>query len=385
MDFSFSEEQKLLRDNVRKLMDRHAPPDVVARLDREQAYPYELYDAWVEAGLFGLPFPERHGGLGGSVIDLAVVAEEIAYTSADLFMAFAGTVFCGLNILRKGSPAQIEYWIPQILSGKKRMAISISEPDAGSDVGAIRTIARRDGDGWIINGQKLWSTGAGARDAVINVYLKTDPKANYREGMSLFLVDNDTPGLECRKLDMLGRRSTGTYELNFQDVRVGDDRLVGGENKGWDCVLSGLQVERITSAAGNCGAARAAVDLAVTICPRAQAVRPADRHQPGDRPYARRHADQGRGGTRADVAGGVEGLDRRECPARDHHGQAVLLGNLCRGGQSRACRSSAPTATAWSFPCSGISAIPAAATIAAGTSQMQRNLLANLMGLKVQP
>ncbi|HZD90785.1 MAG TPA: acyl-CoA dehydrogenase family protein, partial [Pseudolabrys sp.] len=175
MDFSFTEEQRLLRDSVRKLMDRHAPPETVARLDREQTYPYDLYDAWVEAGLLGLPFPERHGGLGGSVIDLALVAEEIAYTSADLFMAFAGSVFCGLNIVRKGSPEQIAHWVPRLLSGKTRMAISISEPAAGSDIGAMRTVATRSGESWVINGQKLWSTGAGARDAVINVYVKTDP------------------------------------------------------------------------------------------------------------------------------------------------------------------------------------------------------------------
>ena len=100
MDFGFTEVQELLRANVRKLMDRHAPPDYVARHDRDRTYPYELYDAWVEAGLFGLPFAEEHGGLGGSVIDMAIVAEEIAYTSADFYMAFAGGVFCALNIVR---------------------------------------------------------------------------------------------------------------------------------------------------------------------------------------------------------------------------------------------------------------------------------------------
>ena len=194
MDFSFSEEQRILRDSVRKLMDRHSPPDYVARLDREQAYPYELYDAWVEARLLGLPFPESAGGLGGSVIDMAIVAEEIAYTSADFFMAFAGGLFCGLNIVRKGTPEQVERWIPKLLVGDIRMAISISEPDAGSDIGAMRTTAVRYGERWTVNGQKLWATGAGARNALLNVYLKTDPKANYRDGMSLFLVDNDAAG-----------------------------------------------------------------------------------------------------------------------------------------------------------------------------------------------
>src|SRR3954468_17649801 len=210
MDFTFSEEQTLLRDSVRKLMDRVATADYVRRLDREQAYPYELYDAWVEAGLLRLPFPEEYGGLGGSVIDMVIIAEEISRKSADFYMSFAGSTFCGLNILRKASEEQKGHWLAKLLSGEVRMAISISEPEAGSDVGAMRTTARRDGDDWIIDGQKLWSTGAGGRNAVINAYVKTDAKAHYRQGMSLFLVDNTNPGVELRKLDMLGRRCTGT-------------------------------------------------------------------------------------------------------------------------------------------------------------------------------
>src|SRR3954453_21157794 len=168
MDFTFSEEQTLLRDSVRKLMDRVATADYVRRLDREQAYPYELYEAWVEAGLLRLPFPEEYGGLGGSVIDMVIIAEEISRKSADFYMSFAGSMFCGLNILRKASEEQKRHWLPKLLSGEVRMAISISEPEAGSDVGAMRTTARRDGDDWIIDGQKLWSTGAGGRNAVIN-------------------------------------------------------------------------------------------------------------------------------------------------------------------------------------------------------------------------
>ena len=318
------------------------------------------------------------------MIDLAIVAEEIAYTSADLFMAFASSMFCGLNIVRKGSPEQIEHWMPQLLSGKTRMAISISEPDAGSDIGAMRTVAVRNGDGWIINGQKLWSTGAGARNAVINVYLKTDPKANYREGMSLFLIDNDTAGLECRKLDMLGRRCTGTYELNFQDVQVGDDRLVGGENKGWDCVLSGLQVERITSAAGNCGAARAVVDLAMQYAKeRKQFGRPIGTNQA----IAHMLADMQ---TKVEAAralmwqaawkvstgeDALREITMAKLFSSETYAEVANLGMQILGayGYSMEFAHAAPFPR---FP---------RPTIAAGTSQMQRNLLANLMGLKVQP
>src|SRR5436190_8825624 len=117
MDFDLSEEQSILRDSVRKMMDRVAPADYVRRLDREQAYPYELYDAWVEAGLLRLPYPEEYGGLGGSVMDLVIVAEEISRKSADFFMAFAGSTFCGLNILRKATSKQKERWLPKLGSG----------------------------------------------------------------------------------------------------------------------------------------------------------------------------------------------------------------------------------------------------------------------------
>ena len=263
MDFAFTDEQKLLRETVRKLMDTHAPPEYIRRLDREQGYPYELYEKWVEAGLLSMPFPEEYDGLGGSVIDLTIIAEELARKSPDFFMSYAGSVFTGLNIMRKGTEEQKQTWLPKLFSGEVRMAIAISEPEAGSDIGAMRTFAVRDGDSYVVNGQKLWATGAGAKNTVMNVYLKTDREKNYREGMSLLLIDNDAPGVQLRKLDMLGRRCTGTYEVFFNDVRVPADRIIGGENKGWDCVLSGLQIERVCSAAGSCGGAQAAFELAL--------------------------------------------------------------------------------------------------------------------------
>ena len=383
MDFSFSEEQKLLRDSVRKLMDRHAPADYVARLDREQAYPYALYDAWVEAGLLGLPFPESAGGLGGSVVDMAIVAEEISYTSADFFMAFAGGVFCGLNILRKGTPDQVERFIPKLLAGEIRMAISISEPDAGSDIGAMRTAAVRGEHGYIVNGQKLWATGAGARNVLLNVYLKTDPKAGVRDGMSLFLIDNDAPGLECRKLDMLGRRCTGTYELNFQDVAVDADRLVGGENKGWACVMSGLQVERITSAAGNCGAARAVVDMAIAYAKeRKQFGRPIGANQA----VAHMLADMQ---TKVEAARALMWQAARKVAAGEDALRDITMAKLFSSETyvevaNLGMQILGAYGYSMEFAMQRHFRDSRSATIAAGTSQIQRNLLANLMGLKIQ-
>jgi alkylation response protein AidB-like acyl-CoA dehydrogenase len=383
VDFAFTDEQTLLRDSVRKLMDRVATPDFIRRHDREQAYPYALYEAWAEAGLFRLPFPEAYGGLGGSVVDMAIVAEEISRKSADFYMAFAGSTFCALNILRKASEEQKRHWLPRLLAGEIRMAISISEPEAGSDVGAMRTTARRDGDHYVLNGQKLWSSGAGARNAVINVYVKTDTKAHYRQGLSLFLVDNDTPGVELRKLDMLGRRCTGTYEIFFNDARVPADRLIGGENKGWDCLMSGLQVERVCSAAGNCGAAQAVVDIALAYAKeRKQFGRPIGTFQAIAHMLADMATEVEAARTlmwrAAWMAGAGQDALREISMAKllssETYAKVANLGMQILGGYGYTME----------FDMQRHFRDSRASTIAAGTSQIQRNLIANLMGLKVQ-
>ena len=242
MDFSFTEEQRLLRESVRKLMAKHAPPDYVRSHDRERTYPEELYQAFVEAGLLALPFPEAYGGAGGTLLDMAIVAEEIARVSADLVMAYTGNIFCGLNLLRKGSEEQKRHWLPKLFAGDIKFSISMSESDAGSDIGAMRTTARRDGNQWVIDGRKIWASTAGAKNNVINLYVKTDPAAHYRQGLSLFLVDNDTPGLSLRKLDMLGRRATGTV-ISATVFALWVGVAVGGALAGWLLSLFGYDSE----------------------------------------------------------------------------------------------------------------------------------------------
>ena len=263
MDFDLSEEQRMLQGTVEKLMTRVATADYVRRIDREKDYPHALYDAWADAGLLAVPFPEEYGGAAGSILDLAVVCEVLGRTSADFVMAYAGSVFCGLNILRNGSEAQKHNLLPRLIGGDIKMSISISEPAAGSDVGAIRSSARRDGDDWIVDGLKVWQTGAAADGNIINAYVRTDPDAHYRNGLSMLLIPNDTPGVEIRKLDMLGRYCVGIYEIVFNNVRVPADSLVGGENNGWTVLLSGLQAERAVIAACDCGSASAVVQQAL--------------------------------------------------------------------------------------------------------------------------
>ncbi len=383
MDFEFSAEQNMLRDSVRKMMERLATPEYVRRLDREAEYPYQLYDAWVEMGLLRMPFPAEYEGLDGSPIDMAIIAEELSRKSFDFFTAYGGSVFCGLNLLRKGSGAQKRHWIPRLLSGEIKMSVSMSEPGAGSDVGAMRTTARRAGDHWLLNGQKVWATGAAADGNVINLYAKTDPKAHYRQGISLFLVDRDTPGLELRKLDMLGRRCVGTFEIFLNDVRVAADRLVGGENKGWDCLLAGLQIERLASTAGYCGAAQSVIDLALA--------------------YAQERKQFGRPiGTFQAIAHMLADLQTEVDAARLLMWRAAWM--LASGRDALREVSMAKlfgSETYVKAANAGMQILGAygysmevdmqrhfrdarSTTIGAGTSQMQRNLIAGSMGLKVQ-
>ena len=383
MDFAFTDEQKLLRETVRLLMDTHAPPEYIRRLDREQGYPYELYEKWVEADLLSMPFPEEYDGLGGSVIDLTIIAEELARKSPDFFMSYAGSVFTGLNIVRKGTDAQKQQWLPKIFAGEVRMAIAISEPEAGSDIGAMRTYAVRDGDQYVVNGQKLWATGAGAKNCVMNVYLKTDRDKSAREGTSLLLIDNDTPGVQLRKLDMLGRRCTGTYEVFFNDVRVPADRVVGGENKGWDCLLSGLQIERVCSAAGSCGGALAAFELALNYAKeRVQFGRPIGTNQSIAHTLADLQTEIDAARTLMWRAAWMvsEGQDAlREITmaklfASEVYVKVANAGMQIFGGYGYSME----------YDMQRHFRDSRSSTIAAGTSEMQRNVLAGLMGLKVR-
>jgi alkylation response protein AidB-like acyl-CoA dehydrogenase len=383
LDFSFTEEQEMLRESVRRLMERHAPREVLRAHDRDETFPNDVYAAWAEAGLLALPFPEEVGGLGGSVVDLAIVSFELSRVSADLAMAYGGAVFCGLNILRKGSEEQVRRFLPPMMRGETRFAIGISEPDAGSDVGAIKTFAKREGDRFIVNGQKLWMTGGGLPNTIISAYVKTDRDVHYRNGMSLLLIDNDSPGVECRKLEMLGRKCVGTYEVFFRDVAVAEDRLIGRLNKGWDCLMAGLQIERAVSAAGSCGAAQAIVDLAASYArERVQFGRPIGEFQA----IAHMIADMA---TEVDAATMLmwravwlasEGKDAlREITmaklfSSEVYAKVANMGVQIMGGYGLSAE----------YDMQRYFRDARSATIAAGTSQTQRNLIAGLMGLKAR-
>jgi len=381
MDFSFTDEQDMLRESVAKLMARHAPAEAVRKWEKERSFPEELYQAWVDAGLLRLPFPVEVGGLGGSALDLAIVVYEISRISTDLCMAFSGSIFCGLNILRKGTDAQRDHWLPRLHDGRVKFSIGISEPDAGSDVGNIRSFAERKGDHYIINGQKLWTTGVALKNSTICTYVKTDKAAHYRRGMTHILIDNDAEGLELRKLDMLGRRTIGTYEVFMRDVQVPADRVIGGEGGGWDCLMSGLQYERAVSAAGNVGGAQAIVDLAIRYAQ--------ERIQFGQQIGT----FQAIGHMLADMETDLEAgkllmwraawlVSQQRDALREITHAKLFTSELYAKLANMGVQVMGAYGLNEDFDMQRYFRDSRSATIAAGTSQAQRNLLANLMGFK---
>jgi alkylation response protein AidB-like acyl-CoA dehydrogenase len=381
MDFGFTEEQEMLRESVIKLMAKHAPRESLRRWDRERKYPEELYQAWVEAGLLRLPFPEKVGGLGASALDLALVVYELSRVSTDVSMAFGGSIFCGLNVLRKGTEDQRAHWIPKLLDGEIKFCIGISEPDAGSDVGAIRTYAVRDGDRYIVNGQKLWTTGAGLKNSVICAYVKTDRNVHYRKGMTHILIDNDMPGVELRKLDMLGRRSVGTYEVFFKDVSVPADRVIGGEGGGWDCLMGGLQYERAVSSAGNCGGAQAIVDLATSYArERIQVGQPIGSFQAIGHMLADMETDLEAGKMLTWRANWL--VSQRKDALREITHAKLFTSEMYARHANMGVQIMGGYGLNQEFDMERYLRDSRSTTIAAGTSQTQRNLLANLMGMK---
>tara|TARA_R110002111_G_scaffold73018_4_gene116932 strand:+ start:37445 stop:38596 length:1152 start_codon:yes stop_codon:yes gene_type:complete len=383
MNFELSQEQQLLRDNVRRMMDDIATPEYIREHDENGLYPYEVYQQWVDMGLFGLPFPEQYGGYDGSVLDMVIIGEELGRKGYDFLGAYALTIFNALNILRHGTEQQKSHYIPRVINGEIRMSISMTEPDAGSDAGNMRTRAVRDGDEWVINGQKLFSTAADAKNNIIHLYCKTDTTVPYQQGISLFMLPYDTPGVEIRQLNTLGRRMLGTNEIFFNDVRIKDDMRVGKVNEGWPCMLSGLLLERVVTSAGYVGNSQTVVDQALAYAKeRKQFNKPIGNFQA----IAHLLADMQ---TKVDASRmlmlrAASKMAAGEQPLREVS-QAKLFGSetfaevanqgmQIMGGYSYMME----------FDMQRHYRDARSTTITAGTSQMQRNIIANTMGLKVK-
>ncbi|MBI2764969.1 MAG: acyl-CoA dehydrogenase family protein [Chloroflexi bacterium] len=247
--------------NVGTWVDREVKPQA-AEFEHADMYPDPLVKGMADMGLFGIKIPEAYGGLDLSFECYAGVCIELARG----FMSLAGIinthVLVGYAISEYGTEDQKQKYLPRLVAPEIRCALSITEPDAGSDAQAIRTQARRDGDDYVLNGQKMWVTN-GHKAGVYLVMTKTDPTAEPRhKGITAFLVDHDTPGFtKGKKFDKLGYKAVETTELAFDDARVPATQVLGGrEGSGFQHIMSALEVGRINVSARGVGLAQAAFD-----------------------------------------------------------------------------------------------------------------------------
>ncbi len=256
-------EQRLWKETVDRFMDEEITREYVRRCDMEGRYPYEGYARIAAQGWLKALIPEEAGGDGGTIFDYALMAEALGKYGFDFAAAILVSTFTALNVVRYATAEQKERLLGPFMEGRLRFSILISEPGVGSDAAAVATRARCQGDGYVINGQKLWCSGAAARDTVLCLLVRTDPEVAKHAGLSVFLVPNDLPGIDIRPLPTVVRRMTGTNEIFFDDCRVPESALLGAPGQGWEIVTNHLDIERIAISAAYVGNAQQAVDDAL--------------------------------------------------------------------------------------------------------------------------
>jgi alkylation response protein AidB-like acyl-CoA dehydrogenase len=226
--FNFTDEQILMRDSILGLLGRVLPAEKMLELDKASAFPSEAFQAIAADGWLGLPIAAEYGGAGASNMDMAVFIEAMGYYHFGIRSAYMTTTIYGASHLQyHATESQRQELLPRLIAGQLKMCIAYSEPDSGSDAAGIRTRAVRDGDSYVINGQKIYITNAHVSDYMV-VSAKTDPDAGHK-GLSLFLVDSRTQGLSIRPMDPLGSRTSLPNEVFLDDVRVPLGNLLGSE------------------------------------------------------------------------------------------------------------------------------------------------------------
>jgi alkylation response protein AidB-like acyl-CoA dehydrogenase len=257
------EQEKLVLDSVARFLERHVRP-VASKLEHEDAYPHEIVARMKEMGLFGAIIPQELGGLGLRSSTYARIIELIS----EEWMSVSGILNSHLIMARivdkMGTTAQRQRFLPQFATGELRGGLALTEPDCGTDLQAIRTVARRDGDDYIINGTKTWISN-GVEGSCFALLVKTNPAAEPRHhGMAMFIAEKGPGFTVSRKLEKLGYKGIDSAELVFTDYRIPADRLIGGvEGKGLACAIAGLELGRVNVAARGVGVAKRALDEAV--------------------------------------------------------------------------------------------------------------------------
>ncbi|MDZ4701672.1 MAG: acyl-CoA dehydrogenase family protein [Rhodothermales bacterium] len=255
MDFALTQDQQILRDEIVAFARRELTEGVIER-DRNQEFPHDLWLKCGEMGLQGLPVPEEYGGLGLDPVSTAVALEALGYGSADSGLSFsicAHLLACVIPITMHGSEEQKRKYLPKLSNGTMIAVNAMSEPGTGSDAYAMKTRAIRDGNGYRINGTKIWSTNGPVADLAI-VYAMTDIEKGYYGGTSVFLVEKGQGGfMPGQKFEKMGLRTSPIGEVVLDNVWVPDAALVAGEGAGTNIFTQSMEWERVCIGAKHCG------------------------------------------------------------------------------------------------------------------------------------
>jgi alkylation response protein AidB-like acyl-CoA dehydrogenase len=271
-----TDEQKAITEMVRQFADEQILPNA-EHYDHEDSFPEPIVEQMKELGLFGVTIPEEYGGMGLDLTTYAMIVEELSRGWISI-SGIINTHFIGSYLLMKfGSEEQKQKYLPRMATGEIRAAFSLSEPELGSDVQAIKTVAKKDGDSYVINGQKMWVTN-GLRSTLVFVLVKTDPEADPRhKGMTCFIAEKE-PGVHENtgdyagftvppQLKKMGYKGVESTELVFDGYKTPADSILGGEdaglNKGFAQMMDALEVGRVNVAARGVGIAQRALELAL--------------------------------------------------------------------------------------------------------------------------
>lgn len=282
MDFQFSDEQKMMIDSARQIGERFGL-EYWRKQDAAKAFPTEYWKAVCDAGLCGAALPIEHGGSGLGMMELALIVEGLAATGGgstvgQLFMI--NPIFGGVSISRFGNEKMRAELLPKIISGEINCCMALTEPDAGTNTLELKSFAAADGDGWRLNGRKIWITGveSASKMLVIARTRKITEASSRTDGLSMFMIDVKREGLTHTPIDKLGTCTLDSSSVFFDNVRIEPDELIGTLHKGWRELLDVLNTERIVTTAGLVGTGELAIRLAVDYAK--------DRKVFGDRPIS---------------------------------------------------------------------------------------------------
>jgi acyl-CoA dehydrogenase len=268
MDFDLTQEQRHLRQTAREFVRRECPPEVIREAIARGRHSEAVWRRMAELGWLGVAIDERYGGAGGNIVDMALLMEELARAEPAIGPYFTTVCFGGKSVGFFGTEAQKAFYLPRIARGECIFALSITEPGGGTDVlGAMETRARRNGDGWVLTGAKMFTSAAQQADYIV-VVARTRPREAVRkasEGITLFIVPAKAPGVSMRRIDTIVPVGD-TNAVFYDQVQLGPDAVLGEEGRGFYQLLATLNNERILggAAALGCGAAayEAALDYA---------------------------------------------------------------------------------------------------------------------------